>query len=359
MKIFLTGGGGMVGRNVCALAHSLEHVVDAPSHDELDLLDLDALRTHLNEHRPDVVIHAAGLVGGIQANIAAPFDFCYDNLQMGLNVVKASHEVGVKRLINLGSSCMYPRFAQNPLKESDILSGELEPTNEGYGIAKIAVARLVQYLSTQHGMSYKTLIPCNLYGLWDKFGVENSHMIPAVIRKVHEAKINGAPFVDIWGDGTARREFMFAADLADFICFVLGAVDNSYLEGRRPATCSRDPEISLNAQAYCTELDRNGSREQVAGRRNLNRQQILERFDHLPNMINVGVGEDYSVNEYYAVVKDVLGYLGDFKYDCSKPAGMRQKLVDISLQTNLGWKPKTDLKTGIAQTYQFFLNKDQ
>lgn len=305
MKILITGGNGMVGRNVLEHARKFQYDVDAPSRQTLDLSNEAMTKSYFANAQPDVVIHTAGLVGGIQANIKAPFDFCFNNLQIGMNVIRAAFDAGVKKLINLGSSCMYPRLADNPLKESDILSGELEPTNEGYAVAKIAVARLCDYLSQQKGVFYKTLIPCNLYGLWDKFGVENSHMIPAVIRKIHEANVGCAPFVDIWGDGTARREFLFAADLADFIFFV------------------------------------------------------LPKFEQLNAYTNVGVGLDHSINEYYDVVRQVLGYRGDFKHDLTKPAGMKQKLVDVSAQRRLGWEPKTDLVTGIEKTYQFFLTKEQ
>ena len=210
MKVFLTGGSGMVGRNILAYSTQHNYDIDAPSSSELNLLDFEALKSYLSRKKPDVIIHSAGLVGGIQANIAAPYDFAFINLQIGINIVRAAYELGISRLINFGSSCMYPRQASNPLKEASILGGELEPTNEGYAIAKIATARLAQYANAQHGYHYKTLIPCNLYGYWDKFSPEKSHMIPAVIRKTHEGKVNGSEFLDIWGDGTARREFMFA-----------------------------------------------------------------------------------------------------------------------------------------------------
>lgn len=305
MKIFLSGGNGMVGRNIRSLAQTSGHIIDSPSRHELDLLDAQALEYYLIQSAPDMVIHAAGLVGGIQANIAAPYDFCFQNLKIGMNLIQASYNAGITQLLNMGSSCMYPRSAPNPLNESALLTGELEPTNEGYAVAKIAVAKLAYYLSRQYGVAYKTIIPCNLYGMWDKFDVKNSHMIPSVIRKIHEAKEQGQKCVELWGDGTARREFLFAEDLVDFIFFA------------------------------------------------------LERFDLLPNQMNVGLGFDYSINEYYSVIRDVLAYEGDFKHDLTKPTGMKQKLVDVSIQNGLGWHPKTDLKTGIERTYQFFLTGDK
>ncbi|MEG3694212.1 GDP-L-fucose synthase [Vibrio coralliirubri] len=303
MKLFVTGGRGMVGKNIIALAEKKGIEVIAPSRQELNLTSQTAINEYLSVHKPDVVVHCAGLVGGIQANIAAPYDFCFQNLQIGLNVIQASYDAGISQLINLGSSCMYPRLAQNPLKEEQILTGELEPTNEGYAIAKVAVAKLAEYLSAQYDVDYKTFIPCNLYGYWDKFDVNKSHMIPAVIRKIDEAVKSNQSIVDIWGDGLARREFMFAEDLADFILF------------------------------------------------------SLERFDKLPNTMNVGLGYDYSINDYYEAVAEVVGYTGTFEHDLTKPAGMKQKLVDVTQQTNLGWTPKTDLTQGIRRTYQFYLSE--
>ncbi|TAA39597.1 GDP-L-fucose synthase family protein [Corallincola spongiicola] len=303
MKIFITGGRGMVGRNLSALAESTGHSVLIPARDELDLGNSAALTEYIEENSPDVIVHCAGLVGGIQANISAPYDFCHENLLIGLNLVKAARKAGVQKLINLGSSCMYPRKAENPLRESQILTGELEPTNEGYAVAKVAVARLCDYVTQQFGFSYKTLIPCNLYGYWDKFDPNHSHMIPAVIRKIDEAVRSNAEVVDIWGDGTARREFMFAEDLAEFILFA------------------------------------------------------LERFDDLEQYTNVGLGKDYSINEFYSAIASVIGYKGRFEHDLSKPSGMAQKLVDVTRQKKLGWMPKSGLVDGINKTYKFYLEE--
>ena len=293
----------MVGRNVIALAKARGYEVDAPDRKSLDLLDSSSVHQYLERSKPDVVLHCAGLVGGIQANIAAPFDFSFVNLQIGMNVIKAACDIGICDLINFGSSCMYPRNAENPLKETLLLTGELEPTNEGYAIAKLATARLTQYANAQSGVRYKTLIPCNLYGYWDKFEPEKSHMIPGVIRKLHEAKQNNLPSIDIWGDGNARREFMFAEDLADFTLFA------------------------------------------------------LENMDKIPALMNVGLGIDYSINEYYQAIKEVIEYDGSFYHDLSKPVGMKQKLVDTSFQAQLGWQPKHSLVEGLTKTYQFFQSK--
>ena len=300
MKILLTGGNGMVGRNILSIAESHGFVFDAPTKEKLDLLDAKAVIEYIKSSKPDTVIHAAGLVGGIQANIASPYDFGFANLQIGLNIINACNTCNVTRMINLGSSCMYPHSAKNPLKESYLLSGSLEPTNEGYAIAKLATAKLAEYSNYQHGTQYKTIIPCNLYGRWDKFEPSNSHMIPGVIRKLHEAKLNGLEQVDIWGDGKARREFMYAEDLADFIIFV------------------------------------------------------IHHYNDVSDVINAGLGLDYSINDYYQAISDVVGYKGAFYHDLSKPTGMKQKLVDTSLQTKLGWKPKHSLSEGLRKNVRIF-----
>ena len=293
----------MVGKNISYLAKDRGYDVIAPNRSQLDLSDKSAVRKYLKANKPDVVIHCAGLVGGIQANIKLPYEFCFQNLDIGMNVLTASFEQDIERFINLGSSCMYPRNAENPLKEFQILTGELEPTNEGYAIAKLTIAKLVQYISAQFGLKYRTLIPCNLYGTWDKFDVEKSHMIPAVIRKIYSAISQDINEVSIWGNGQARREFMYAGDLADFVLFA------------------------------------------------------LDKLADVPDMINVGLGYDYSVNEYYQFIADVLGYDGNFSHDLTKPSGMNQKLVDISLQTKLGWAPKVSIQKGIEATYNHFLNE--
>ena len=221
-KIFLTGGTGMVGRNILEHPSSKGYQFIAPTSQQLNLLDRDAVRVFLSKEMPDLIIHSAGLVGGIQANIKSPVDFLLKNTDMGLNVISCAASVGIENLINLGSSCMYPRNAHNPLGENLILQGELEPTNEGYALAKIVTARFCEYVGREApAKNYKTLIPCNLYGAHDKYGEANSHLIPAVIRKIHEAKLTGSETVSIWGDGSARREFMTAKDLADFIYFAI------------------------------------------------------------------------------------------------------------------------------------------
>ncbi|MDM4764985.1 GDP-L-fucose synthase [Pelomonas sp. SE-A7] len=304
LRVFVSGGAGMVGRNIAEHPAAAQWQLIAPGRAELDLESYEAVEAFLRETRPDVVIHAAGLVGGIQANIARPVDFLVRNVDMGRNVILAARAAGVGRLINLGSSCMYPRHGSNPLREEQVLDGELEPTNEGYAIAKIYAARLCQYLRREEpALDYKTLLPCNLYGRHDKFDPAHSHLIPAVIRKIHEAKAEGAETVEIWGDGTARREFMYAADLAD---------------------------------AVARHVEQGGS---------------------APELMNIGLGHDHTINEYYAAVAKVVGWQGRFVHDLDRPVGMKQKLVDISRQTAWGWAPRHTLEQGIALCYEYFLEK--
>jgi GDP-L-fucose synthase len=301
MRILLTGSTGLVGRNFLEHPDVESFDVLAPPRSELNLLDYNSVQDCIACSRPDMVIHAAGRVGGIQANIREPVRFFLDNLDMGRNVIWSARQAGVKRLINLGSSCMYPRYAPNPLKEEAILCGELEPTNEGYALAKIAVARLCEYITREDPKyQYKTLIPCNLYGRWDNFDPTHSHLIPAIIHKVHQAKQTGQGEVEIWGEGNARREFMCASDLAD--CLV----------------------------------------------------QSVRRFDSLPPLMNVGLGADFTINEYYKAVAEVVGYTGSFVHDLSKPVGMDQKVVSIDRLSRGGWVPKMSLYEGLIATFEFY-----
>lgn len=304
MRVVITGANGMVGRNLAITSSANEHILFMPSSAELDLRDYNQTASYLETNKPDLVIHAAGRVGGIQANIAEPVRFLVENLDMGRNVVLAAREAGVRKLINLASSCMYPRGGHNPLKENMILSGKLEATNEGYALAKITTTRLCQYISTEDpSLHYKTLIPCNLYGLYDKFDSRHSHMIPAVIQKLYLAKLNQVDLVDIWGDGTARREFLFAKDAADCIW------------------------------------------------------KVAENIETCPAVMNVGLGHDWSINEYYEAIAEVVGYTGSFEHDLSKPVGMKQKLVDTTLAENWGWKYSTSLREGLEQTFNFYCSE--
>lgn len=301
-KMFLTGGGGMVGRNIRDHADAERWEILAPTSRELDLTDGPAVAKYIRAEKPDLIVHAAGKVGGIKANMAQPVAFLDRNTTIGRNVIMGAYEAGVKNLLNLGSTCIYPRAAPNPLREKYMLTGELEPTNEGYAIAKIFALRLCEYIRREdEGFQYKTLIPCNLYGPYDKFDLQVSHLVPAIIQKVHDAKVSGAEEVEIWGDGTARREFMYAPDLADA---VLRAADD---------------------------------------------------IENIPDQMNVGVGADHSINDYYETVASVIGWSGRFTHDLDKPTGMARKLSDTSRQEAWGWRPPTPLDAGIMKTYQFYL----
>lgn len=303
-RILLTGAGGMVGCNILEHPNIEDFNVLAPRRAELDLRDFNAVQKYLAKHQPEFVIHAAGKVGGIQANIREPVAFLLENLDMGRNIVWASYQHGVKRFLNLASSCIYPRNLKGPLKEDMMLKGELEPTNEGYALAKITTARLCDYIVRENASyQYKTFIPCNLYGRHDKFDPQHSHLLPAIIHKLHQAKVNNQPTVEIWGSGNARREFMYAGDLADAIV------------------------------------------------------SAIRNFETLPSYMNVGLGHDYSINEYYEEVALVMGYKGTFVHDTTKPNGIASKLVNIDRQLTWGWKSKNDLKSGIRNTYRFYLEE--
>ncbi|WP_339763901.1 GDP-L-fucose synthase [uncultured Sulfitobacter sp.] len=301
-KLFLTGGSGMVGRNVQDHAAAANWQIVAPSSRELDLMSSAAVAEFIKAEQPDLIVHSAGKVGGIRANMAEPVAFLDRNITIGRNVIMGAYEAGVKRLINLGSTCIYPRAAANPLSEDLLLTGELEPTNEGYAIAKIFALRLCQYIRREDStFQYKTLIPCNLFGPYDKFNPNVSHLLPAIIQKVHDAKLAGDPTVEIWGDGMARREFMYSADLADAIF------------------------------------------------------RAADDIENIPDLMNVGVGHDHSINDFYATVARVIGWQGSFTHDLSKPTGMARKLSDTSRQTAWGWQPQTSLEDGITKTYQYYL----
>jgi len=301
MKILITGASGMVGQNFLEHPKAVNYELLAPSSRTLNLLEPASVTSYLKEHQPDMIIHAAGIVGGIQANIAQPVKFLVENMHMGLNILTAAKATGVKRFMNLSSSCMYPRDAQNPLAEELILKGELEPTNEGYALAKVTSTRLCEYIHREDSSYlYKTVIPCNLYGRHDKFDPKHSHMIPAVIQKISLAKEQDLEQIDIWGDGLARREFMYAGDLADFVFFT------------------------------------------------------IQKFEAMPQNINVGLGHDYNINEYYSEIAKVIGFEGEFVHDLSKPVGMKQKLIDDTKLKAFGWHYKTSLNEGIAKTYEYF-----
>lgn len=294
----------MVGRNLQEHLLAAQWEVLAPSSADLDLRDYQAVADYVAAVQPDLVIHGAGRVGGIQANIAHPVAFLEENLAIGRNIIMGAWQAGVRHFLNLGSTCIYPAGHDDPLTEDMILTGALEPTNEGYAIAKIAALRLCQYIRREDaGAQYKTLIPCNLYGPYDKFDPAHSHLVPAVIHKVAEAKRQGLDEVEIWGDGMARREFLYAGDLADAVW------------------------------------------------------RAAADMESLPDVMNVGLGQDYSINEYYAATAEVVGWQGRFTHDLSRPVGMKRKLSSVARLEAWGWQAPTSLKEGIAQTCSFYLKK--
>ncbi|MFA6127037.1 MAG: GDP-L-fucose synthase [Bacteroidales bacterium] len=301
MKILLTGSAGMVGKNISDLKPKNVEILE-PTIKELDLLDFGKVNDYVLKTKPEIIIHAAGIVGGIQANIKHPLKFLRENTIMGHNIIWAAALNSVRFFINLGSSCMYPKNINEPLKENMILTGELEPTNEGYAIAKIFTQRLCSYINREnHSSNFKTLVPCNLYGKHDKFDDEWGHMIPSVIRKLLQAKINNDESVKIWGDGTARREYMYASDFAGCIWY------------------------------------------------------IIDHLDDIPELINVGLGYDYSINEYYEIIAKVVGFNGQFTHDLSKPSGMKRKLVDIDKLSKIGWEPSYTIEQGLKETFKFYI----
>lgn len=288
----------MVGRHLVK-ALLPDYQLLTPSRSDLDLKDNSATRSYINKNKPDCLIHLAAKVGGIAANIADPVGFYIENARINANVIYASLKEEVPYLLNLGSSCMYPANRES-LSEEDLLDGKLEPTNEGYALTKISATKLCSFISKQYSLQYKTIIPCNLYGPYDKFDNQRAHLIPAIIQKMHRAKMNNESVVTIWGSGKARREFMYVDDL---VCFILLAI---------------------------------------------------QKIEALPSWINVGLGRDYSVNDYYHAVADILGYSAQFEYDLAKPDGMLRKLLNVDKAKTLGWSAKTTLEEGIRNTYDYY-----
>lgn len=301
-KVLITGRGGQVGSAIERKFRSegFENIVGLRSK-ELDLRDQAAVRAYFEEERPEYVVLAAAKVGGIMANMAAPAEFLYDNLCIQNNIIESSREFGVKKLLFLASSCIYPRLCLQPIKEEYLLDGKLEPTNEGYAIAKIAGLKLCQFYNTQYGTDFISVMPCNIYGYGDNFDPQKSHVVAALIRKVHNAKVKREKTISVWGTGTARRELMFADDLAD-ACFFLF---NSY----------------------------SGN-----------------------DFFNIGTGEDITIKDLVKLIMEVVGYQAELQFDSSKPDGMPQKLLDVSRLTKAGWSAKTGLRKGLEKTYQYFLD---
>ncbi len=303
-RVYVAGHRGMVGSALCRALAAAGHpdpIVATSS--EVDLRDQRASSEFVADHRPGTMVIAAAKVGGIHANNTYPADFLYDNLMIAANLVQAAHEHGVGRVLFLGSSCIYPKFAEQPIREDSLLTGALEPTNEAYAVAKIAGLKLCEFYRRQHGRLFHSAMPCNLYGIGDNYHPENSHVIPALIRRFHEAKLAGAGTVTIWGTGTPRREFLFADDLAE-ACLHLLALE--------------DP----------------------------------------PSLVNIGAGEDFPIREIAGFVARAVGYEGGIETDPSKPDGTPRKLMDSSLIASLGWTPTTGLEEGLRLAYEDFLSRE-
>jgi len=315
-KIFIAGHLGMVGssifREIIRLGHP-KHRIVTRTHKELDLCNQEAVRLFFEEEKPDEVYMAAALVGGIHANNTYPADFIYQNLMLQANIIDSAFKSGVKKLLFLGSSCIYPRLAQQPLKESALLTGSIEPTNEPYAIAKIAGIKLCEsynrQYSSSHDIDYRSVMPTSLYGPGDNYHPENSHVIPAMIRKFHEAKIKNYPKVLLWGSGNPRREFLYVDDLANACVKVMHL-----------------PKIIIEANTK-----------------------------PMQSHINIGFGEDVTINELAHAVSKVVGYKGNINFDLTKPDGAPRKWMDCSLLSKLGWHPKTSLEEGLSLAYKDYL----
>jgi len=301
-KIYIAGHTGLVGsaieRRLRGLGH--ENIV-TQTRKELDLTDASAVNRYFLQERPEYVFLAAAKVGGILANSAYPADFIRDNLLIQVNVLEAAHRAVAKKVLVLGSSCIYPKYAPQPLSENALLTGELEPTNQWYAVAKIAGIKTAQAYRRQYGCNFICVMPTNLYGPGDNFDLETSHVLPALMRKFHEAKNSGTPSVVVWGTGTPLREFLYVEDLADALYF------------------------------------------------------LMERWDS-EEIINVGAGEDLTIRELAILVGEVIGYSGEVVFDSTKPDGTPRKLLDTTRITNLGWRPSTKLREGIEKTYRWFVD---
>lgn len=310
-RVYIAGHRGMVGAAILRGLQSREYEnLITRTHAELDLTDQAAVRAFFEGERPEVVYLAAAKVGGILANNTCPADFIYANLAVELNVIDAAYRAGVERLLFLGSSCIYPRLAAQPMREDALLTGPLEPTNEPYAIAKIAGIKLCESYNRQYGTHYRSVMPTNLYGPGDNFNLENSHVIPALMRKFHEAKEGYAPSVTVWGTGTPRREFLHVDDMAGACIRVMELDDATY-------DAATDPMLSH---------------------------------------INVGTGTDITIRELAELVGEAVGYRGAIVFDASKPDGAPRKLLDTSRINALGWRPRIALREGLAETYRWFLD---
>ena len=300
-RIYVAGHTGMVGSAIVRhIKKNGYHNLLLRSHGDLDLTDQQATKSFFERERPDYVFIAAAKVGGIQANSTFPADFLYVNLMINANIIHAAHEVGVKKLLALGSSCIYPKFAEQPLREEAFLDGKPEPTNEGYAIGKISALELVKFFHRQYGDPFISCMPTNIYGENDNFDLQGSHVIPAMIRKFHTAKVEGAESVTLWGTGSPKREFLYVDDLADACVF------------------------------------------------------LMEHYDEAEH-INIGSGEEVSMKQLAEELASVVGFEGSLNYDTEKPDGAPRRLVDSTRIHELGWRHKVTLREGIERSYRYFI----
>lgn len=310
MKYYIAGHNGMVGRAIARRLKGAEVVTRTRS--DLDLTDQTAVRAFMQSERPDVVILAAAKVGGIHANTMYPAQFIYENLMMQAHVIHQAYAAGVTRLLFLGSSCIYPKTAEQPMTESALLTGRLEPTNEPYAIAKIAGIKLCESYNRQYKVDFRSVMPTNLYGQGDNFHPENSHVLPALIRRFDTARRENSPEVVIWGSGNPMREFLHVDDMAEASLFVLG----------------------LDAQVY--------------------QQHTSPMLSH----INVGSGTDVTIRELAETIGKIVGYKGRLRFDASKPDGAPRKLLNVSRLTGLGWRASLNLEDGIQKTYNWYQSQN-
>lgn len=300
-RVWVAGHRGLVGSALVRRLKGEGCEILTISRAQVDLRALEQLEPWMREHKPQVVFMAAARVGGIHANDTQPADFIYDNLMIGTNVVEAARRHGVEKLLMLGSSCIYPRLAPQPIAEDALLSGPLEPTNQWYAIAKIAAIKLCQAYRRQHGCDFISAMPTNLYGPGDNFDLMSSHVVPALMAKAHEAKLRHAPTLEVWGTGRALREFMYVDDLADGLVFLM---------------CQYSGEP----------------------------------------IINIGTGEDLPIADLAAMVCEVVGFCGRLRFDTSKPDGTPRKMLDVSRLRELGWQARTPLRQGLEQTYRWYVD---
>jgi GDP-L-fucose synthase len=313
-KIYIAGHNGMVGSAIFKKLRENGFVnIITRSSPELDLVNQQDVYNFLQKEKPDYVVIAAAKVGGIHANDSYPAEFIYQNLMIETNLIHGSYQAGVKNLLFLGSSCIYPKKSQQPIKEGYLLSGQLEPTNEPYAIAKIAGIKLCESYNRQYGTDYRSIMPTNLYGPNDNFHPKNSHVIPALIRKFHKAKVNNDSSVEIWGNGTPMREFLHVNDMADASIHIM-KIGKKILEGE---------------------------------------------IDPMLSHVNIGTGVDISIKEVAHAIKKVVGFSGSVIFDVKMPNGTKQKLLDVSRMKALGWQSKTTLQSGLKETYEWFLENNE